>query len=733
MNKIRIITILLWIFLPVIISATVIHVPGDQPTIQAGIDAALDGDTVLVADGTYTGDGNRDLNFKGKAIIVRSDNGPNSCVIDCGGTESDPHQGFNFNHGEGIDSMLEGFTIKNGFTSVGGYWSSGIRCSGSSPVITNSNITGNRSLSGGGITCFNASPMIIDNMITENTATSLSGHGGGVYCYKSSPIIRNNTIASNTAYQGGGISCKQYSSPTIFDNIIAENKADHRGGGIRCEDRSSPIIKNNLIVNNHAGNRGGGIDCYYWSSPSIINTNILYNNAATTGGGINCHVHCEPSIMNSIIWFNTPNSITRTWDSSTTITYSNVHGGPGGNGNIRINPLFVTGPRGDYYLSQIFAGQAQNSPCLDAGDPASELIEGTTRTDSAQDSGIVDMGYHYPFPLQGLIVGPGPGNGNPPLVRVFPPEQDAFDKYEFSAYGPQHYGVNVTSGDISGNGYSKIITGAGPGAVFGPHVRGFEVDGTPISGVNFLAYGARKYGVNVATGDIDRDGYDEIITGAGPGAVFGPHVRAFDYDGAPPVMPVQGVSFMAYNTRQRGVNIASGDIDGDNYDEIVTGPGPGVVFGPHVRGWNVDGGPAAAISEVSFFAFGAGRYGVVVTCGDADGDDMDEIVAARGPSSNLGAYIRGWNFDGASISALPGFRFYAWEPSEARYGARIFAGADLDVDGRDELVVGAGPDPSISSPVKVYHYDGTGVSLWFSLHAFPSWWMHGANVAAGRF
>ena len=239
--------------------------------------------------------------------------------------------------------------------------------------------------------------------------------------------------------------------------------------------------------------------------------------------------------------------------------------------------------------------------------------------------------------------------------------------------------------------------------------------------------------MNVATGDLDDDGFDEIITGAGPGAVFGPHVRAFDYDGTPSIVPVSGVSFMAYNTRQWGVNITSGDIDGDNYDEIVTGPGPGVVFGPHVRGWNVDGGTAAAISDVSFFAYRAGRYGVVVTCGDVDGDDMDEIVTARGPSSNLGPYIRGWNFDGVSISRLPGFRFYAWDPSEARYGARLFAGADLDADGKDELVVGAGPDPSVSSPVKVYRYDGIGVSLWFSLQAFPPSWTHGVSVAAGRF
>ncbi len=91
------------------------------------------------------------------------------------------------------------------------------------------------------------------------------------------------------------------------------------------------------------------------------------------------------------------------------------------------------------------------------------------------------------------------------------------------------------------------------------------------------------------------DGFDEIITGAGPGAVFGPHVRGWNYDGTPGVTPVPGVSYFAYGTPKWGVNVSAGDIDGDGYDEIVTGAGPGAVYGPHVRGWNVDGGTAAAM------------------------------------------------------------------------------------------------------------------------------------------
>jgi len=333
---------------------------------------------------------------------------------------------------------------------------------------------------------------------------------------------------------------------------------------------------------------------------------------------------------------------------------------------------------------------------------------------------------------ESILAGPGPAEGNSPLVRLFPPEQGAAPAVEFQAYGAAHYGVNVASGELDGHGGNEIITGAGPGAIYGPHVRGFASSGTPLPGLSFLAYGTSKYGVNVAAGDLDGDGLDEIITGAGPGAVFGPHVRGWIYRGAAGVTPFPGVSYFAYGTPKWGVNVATGDLDGDGYDEIITGAGPGAVYGPHVRGWNVDGGKAVAIPGVSFLAYGTPKFGVNVGCGDVDGDGIDEIVTGAGPGSGFAPHVRGWNHDGNGVTPLPGFSFFAWQTEPLSFGVNVWAGTDLDRDGRADVVAGRGPDPTADTEVKVFAYDGEEVTELLSLEAFTGL-THGATVAAGRF
>jgi hypothetical protein len=324
----------------------------------------------------------------------------------------------------------------------------------------------------------------------------------------------------------------------------------------------------------------------------------------------------------------------------------------------------------------------------------------------------------------GLVVGPGPGEDNPPLVRT--------SGAEWRAYGVAKWGVNIACGDLDGDGSDEIVTGAGPGAVFGPHIRGWQSNGTALPGVNFLAYGTNKFGVNVAVGDIDGDGIDEILTGAGPGAVFGPHVRAWNVDGGE-AESIPGVSYFAYGTLKWGVNVASGDIDGDGYDEIVTGAGPGAVFGPHVRGWNYDGsGPLAAIQAVSYFAYGTNKWGVNVACGDLDGDGMDEIITGAGPGAIFGPHVRGWNCDGSAVTPLSGVNYFAYP--EGVYGAVVGA-FDVDGDGTDEILTMPGPDPGRWAHARAWNVDGGPVTAIEAIDFFPfsDELRHGGRIAGGRF
>jgi fibronectin-binding autotransporter adhesin len=126
------------------------------------------------------------------------------------------------------------------------------------------------------------------------------------------------------------------------------------------------------------------------------------------------------------------------------------------------------------------------------------------------------------------------------------------------------------------------------------------------------------------------------------------------------VEPVQDISYFAYGTLKWGVNVACGDLDGDGIDEIITGPGPSALFSAHVRGWNSDGGPATPMPGVNFFAYSA-IYGCVVAAGDVDGDNIDEILTMSGPGPEQGAHLRAWNADGGSVSQVPGIDFFAYD------------------------------------------------------------------------
>jgi len=334
--------------------AATIHVPADYPTIQAGIDAAVNGDTVLVADGTYTGAGNKDIDFGGKAITVQSENGPGNCIIDC----EDSGRGFYFHTSEGEGSVLSGFTIKNGHEDFGG----GILCEDTSPQIDGCVIRDSIADSGGGgiaFTGYQASPTIKNCFIRMNRASG----GGGIYIAHldpnaTNPNIDNCTILENTATnEGGGIYIfgnTGRQKPLCSNSIIRGNSAVN-GGGIFCCYFSSTFV-NCLIAQNTASASGGGIySVGDPSKPAFINCTICDNTAAMNGGGTISAI--DGTYTDCIIFSNSPNQLGTGFHG--VLTYSDIEGGYEGTGNIDAGPLFADD---DYHLQP-------GSPCVNAGDP----------------------------------------------------------------------------------------------------------------------------------------------------------------------------------------------------------------------------------------------------------------------------------------------------------------------------------------------------------------------------
>ena len=196
----------------------VLHVPADYATVQEAIDAAGLGDMILLADGTYSGEGNRNLTFNGKVLTLQSENGAENCILDGGGET----RLMNFNIGESFGTIISGLTITNGSAE-----------------------------SGAGIHCFNAGPVIRDCIIIGNAASSI---GGGIYCENSSPVIENCLITLNTAGSaGGGVYSRDESRPALSNCTLTGNEAGSTGGAVYAIT-SSPIVADSILWGNTASN-----------------------------------------------------------------------------------------------------------------------------------------------------------------------------------------------------------------------------------------------------------------------------------------------------------------------------------------------------------------------------------------------------------------------------------------------------------------------------------------------
>ena len=332
--------------------------------IQEAIDASQSGDTVLIAPGLYRGEGNRDIDFEGRAITVRGTGDPTECVVDAQFVA----RGFLFQTAETPDARLENLSIIRGKAEVG----AGIFCSGASPSISRCHIV-------------------------DNVARSA---GGGIYLRDSVAAITHCSISRNSVevQNGAGIYCLN-SSPTIRHCVLRENRASFGGGALFAAFRSAPFISNCELVSNSAS-RGGGF--YYTGSTVHIANSTMAANTATLGRGHSIYAVSSDGILrNNILWSDNESApfgeIFAGSRATILLSFNNVQGGEASvdgtgtaiwlEGNIALDPLFFDSRHGDYHL-------LPGSPCINAGDSRSGISLGETDLDGDPrvTMGRIDIG-----------------------------------------------------------------------------------------------------------------------------------------------------------------------------------------------------------------------------------------------------------------------------------------------------------------------------------------------------
>ncbi|MBM3286029.1 MAG: hypothetical protein FJY88_01550 [Candidatus Eisenbacteria bacterium] len=299
---------------------------GDYATIQAAVDAANHGDTIELTNGVFTGVGNRDIDYLGKSITIRSQGGiAHACVVDC----QSQGRGFIFQSGEGPLAILERLMVRNGRAAE--YGGGVYILDGSDPTLIDCVFADNWSgYAGGGVACMSyCAPLVSGCLFIENTADNATGTG-----------------------HGGGMHCGNYSYATLRDCLFAGNSATWRGGGFHCHNYSNASLENCTFYGNRCV-AGGGIGLRNVASVSISNTIVAFSGE---GSG----VHCEPG-------------------TSAMLDCCAVYGNAGGDwvgciaeqlglrGNIHADPLFCDPAGGDYSLNG-------NSPCAPGNNPGCGLI-----------------------------------------------------------------------------------------------------------------------------------------------------------------------------------------------------------------------------------------------------------------------------------------------------------------------------------------------------------------------
>ncbi|MHC4661931.1 MAG: choice-of-anchor Q domain-containing protein [Planctomycetota bacterium] len=404
-------------------------------TIQEALDVAQDNETVIVADGIYSGDCNTNLDFHGRAVSLISQNGPGACVID----GESANRLFNLTSGESRSTLIYGFTIRNGYsTPYGG----AIQCLGASPMIANCDFDNNYATNGGAV-YGNASGLLLQNCsFTRNSATS----GGAVWVLYNDasgpetlyPTLEKCSFSANIATGDGGAFRSGVTWLTISDCVFDNNQAamggavydydgmyeikwcrftnnysSGSGGAVQLDGLGDATISDCLFAFNNTSGDGGA---FHLTNRMVtgLNCTIANNSAASEGGGIYCtgSAGVLADLYNFIIWNNDASSGGRQLfinnaGFDVTLSYccydtsaghaagAGISGLDYSNSWIFSDPLFVDPANCDFHLQE-------GSVCIDSGDTAiynSILYEYIDLDGNPRFVyGIVDIGaYEYQY------------------------------------------------------------------------------------------------------------------------------------------------------------------------------------------------------------------------------------------------------------------------------------------------------------------------------------------------
>ncbi len=252
---------------------------GDFPTIQTAVDAALPGDVVVLEDGRFVGDGNRDVTFRGKDLVVRSRNGAAACTLDTQGTVATPHRAFRLDDGESAAARIDGFTIVNGYTT------------GPFPEVGGAGI----------LITTNTSPTIT-NCIFDGNESGFQGFGAGILAYDGCDVTITDCVFRNgySGWYGGGFTLRLNSDGIVERCLVIDNVGFHAGGGASITN-SDALVTDCLFVNNSSPEAGGGGVMVKAGAVPVFTRCAFIGNETWSGAGLglgtSAHVTCRDCLF----------------------------------------------------------------------------------------------------------------------------------------------------------------------------------------------------------------------------------------------------------------------------------------------------------------------------------------------------------------------------------------------------------------------------------------------------